>query len=173
MTLVAGLRAASYGIPFQPVAGVFGSELAQINHWKTVVDPYTGKEVYAIPAIRPDFAVIHVNEADELGNARIYGTPFWDHPVTRAARRVLVTAERLVTTDRLREQPELTLVPGFMVEAVAIVPNGAWPGSMHPYYEIDYPAVARYMEDARGVLEAHLANAPEAAFRQAEAKESR
>ncbi len=161
MTLVAGLRAASYGIPFQPLAGVFGSELARVNDWKTVVDPYSGKEVYAIPAIRPDVAVIHVNEVDEFGNARIYGTPFWDHPLTRAAKRVLITAEKLVTTDRLREQPELTLVPGFMVEAVAIVPGGAWPGSMHPYYEIDYPAVERYLDDAAGALENHLAEAPE------------
>jgi glutaconate CoA-transferase, subunit A len=53
-------------------------------------------------------------------------------------------------------------VPGFMVEAVAIVPHGAWPGSMHPLYEIDYPAVERYMQDAAGVLDAHLAEAPEA-----------
>jgi glutaconate CoA-transferase subunit A len=74
---------------------------------------------------------------------------------------VLVTAERLVPTDVLRLQPELTLVPGFMVEAVAIVPNGAWPGSMHPLYEIDYPAVERYMKDEPGALEAHLAEAPE------------
>jgi glutaconate CoA-transferase subunit A len=48
-----------------------------------------------------------------------------------------------------------------MVEAVAIVPSGAWPGSMHPLYEIDYAAVERYMKDAPGVLEAHLAAAPE------------
>jgi len=164
MTLVAGLRAASYGIPFQPVGGVFGSDLAQINHWKTVADPYTGKEVYVIPAIRPDVAVIHVNEVDELGNARVYGTPFWDHPVTRAAKRVLITAERLVPTDVLRLQPELTLVPAFMVEAVAIAPNGAWPGSMHPLYEIDYLAVERYMRDEPSGLEAHLEVAPEASL---------
>ena len=139
-----------------------GSDLARVNGWKTVRDPYgSGKEVYAIPAISPDVAVIHASEADEHGNARVYGSPFWDHPLTRAAKRVLVTAERLVPTDVLRLQPELTLVPGFMVEAVAIVPRGAWPGSMHPLYEIDYPAVERYMEDAAGVLEAHLAAAPE------------
>ena len=162
MTLVSGLRAASYGIPFQPVAGVFGSDLAAINGWQTVKDPYTGREVYVIPAIQPDVAVIHVNEADELGNARVYGTPFWDHPATRAAKRVLITAERLVPTDVLRLQPELTLVPGFMVEAVAIVPNGAWPGSMHPLYEIDYLAVERYLKDEAGALAAHLAEAPEA-----------
>jgi len=164
MTLVAGLRAASYGIPFQPVAGVHGSELIRVNNWQLMRDPYgSGQEVYVIPAIRPDVAVIHAAEVDEDGNARVYGSPFWDHPLTRAAGRVLVTAEKLVATDRLREQPELTLVPGFMVEAVAIVPDGAWPGSMHPYYEIDYPAVERYMEDAPGVLERHLAEAPETA----------
>ena len=101
--------------------------------------------------------------ADEMMD--IYGTPFWDHPTTRAARRVLITAERLVPTDVLRLQPELTLVPGFMVEAVAIVPNGGWPGSMHPLYEIDYPAVERYMKDEPGALEKHLAEAPENAER--------
>jgi glutaconate CoA-transferase subunit A len=163
MTLVAGLRAASYGIPFQPVAGVHGSELVRVNNWKTMRDPYgSGRDVYVIPAVQPDVAVIHAAEIDVEGNARVYGSPFWDHPLTRAAKRVLVTAERLVPTDRMREQPELTLVPGFMVEAAAIVRGGAWPGSMHPYYEVDYPAVERYMNDAAGVLAQHLAEAPEA-----------
>jgi glutaconate CoA-transferase subunit A len=162
MTLVAGLRAASYGIPFQPVAGVHGSELVRVNQWQTMRDPYgSGRDVYVIPAIQPDIAVIHAAEIDEQGNARVYGSPFWDHPLTRAAKRVLVTAEKLVPTDRLREQPELTLVPAFMVEAAAIVPNGAWPGSMHPYYGIDYKAVERYLDDSAGAFEAHLAAAPE------------
>ncbi len=141
-----------------------GSELARVNNWQTLRDPYgSGKEVYVIPAIHPDIAVIHAAEIDADGNARVYGSPFWDHPLTRAARRVLVTAEKLVSTDHLRAQPELTLVPGFMVEAAAIVPNGAWPGSMHPDYEIDYAAVEQYMQDAPGVLEKHLAAAPETA----------
>lgn len=162
MTLVAGLRAASYGVPFQPVAGVHGSDLAELNGWRTIKDPYgSGQDVYVIPAIRPDVAVIHANEVDEQGNARVLGSPFWDHPLTRAAKRVLVTAEKLVSSAQLAAQPELTLVPGFMVEAAAIVPNGAWPGSMHPLYEIDYPAVEAYMNDEPGVLEAHLAAAPE------------
>ena len=162
MTLVAGLRAAAYGIPFQPVGGVHGSDLAALNGWRKIQDPYgSGQEVYVIPAIRPDVVVIHANAADEHGNARVLGSPFWDHPLTRAAKRVLVTAERLVPTATLAAQPELTLVPGFMVEAVAIVPRGAWPGSMHPDYEVDYKAVEDYMKDAPGVLEAHLAAAPE------------
>ncbi len=162
MTLVAGLRAAAYGIPFQPVGGVHGSELAELNRWQKIRDPYgSGQEVYVIPAIRPDVVVIHANAADEHGNARVLGSPFWDHPLTRAAKRVLITAERLVPTATLAAQPELTLVPGFMVEAVAIVPRGAWPGSMHPDYEVDYKAVEDYMKDEPGVLNAHLAAAPE------------
>lgn len=163
MTLVAGLRAAAYGIPFQPVGGVHGSDLARLNGWQTVRDPYgSGTDVYVIPAIAPDITIIHAAEADLHGNARVYGSPFWDQPLTRAAKRVLITAEKLVPTDTLRAQPELTLVPAFMVEAVAVVPGGAWPGSMHPYYEIDYPAVESYLRDAPGVLDAHLAAAPEA-----------
>ena len=163
MTLVAGLRAAAYGVPFQPVGGVHGSDLAELNGWRKIEDPYgSGQAVYVIPAILPDIAVIHAGEADEHGNARVLGSPFWDHPLTRAAKRVLVTAERLVSTETLSAQPELTLVPGFMVEAVAIVPRGAWPGSMHPDYEVDYAAVETYMKDEPGILEAHLAVAPEA-----------
>jgi glutaconate CoA-transferase subunit A len=127
-----------------------------------VRDPYgSGKDVYVIPAIAPEVAVIHAAEIDTQGNARVYGSPFWDHPLTRAAKRVLVTAERLVATDVLRLQPELTLVPGFMVEAAAVVPRGAWPGSMHPYYEVDYPAVEAYLEEDPAALERHLARAPE------------
>jgi glutaconate CoA-transferase subunit A len=144
------------------VAGVHGSELVRVNRWQTVRDPYgSGRDVYVIPAIHPDIAVIHAAEIDAQGNARVYGSPFWDHPLTRAAKRVLVTAEKLVPTERLAARPELTLVPGFLVEAAAIVPKGGWPGSMHPEYDIDYPAVEHYMQDAQGILEEHLAAAPE------------
>ena len=167
MTLVAGLRAAAYGVPFQPVAGVHGSDLAKLNGWQTVADPYgSGRAVYVIPAIRPDVAVIHAHAIDERGNARVLGSPYWDRALTRAAKRVLVTAEQLVSTDTLRAQPELTLVPGFMVEAAAIVPRGAWPGSMHGHYDIDYPAVQAYLRSGPNVLRAHLDAAPEEAARE-------
>lgn len=161
-TLAAGFRAAAFGVPFQAVPGVFGSDLIALNGWRTVVDPYSGQATVVIPAIAPDFAVIHANEVDALGNARVYGTPHWDRLLTRAANRVLVTAERLVSTEELARRPELTLVPGFMVEAVAIVARGAWPGSMHPDYAIDFDAVAAYLESDDAALQRHLAAAPEA-----------
>ncbi len=163
MTIVAGMRAAAAGVPFAPVAGVFGSDLLALNHWKTVADPYgSGKETVVVPAISPDVAVIHANEADANGDARVYGSPPWDRELTRAAKRVFVTAERLVSSAQLAQQPELTLLPGFMVEAVAIVPRGAWPGSLHPDYDVDYAAVEAYLEPGDAALARHLAAAPEA-----------
>jgi glutaconate CoA-transferase subunit A len=164
MTLTAGLRAAAFGVPFQPVGGVHGSDIPALNQWASLKDPYgSGEDVWVIPAIRPDYAVIHVNEADADGDARIYGTSNWDRIMTRAARKVLIVAESLEPLASFQARPELSLLPGFMVEAVSIVPRGAWPGSCWPLYEVDYPAVERYM-DTSGSLEAHMAQAPELAM---------
>jgi len=104
--------------------------------------------------------VIHASEVDAAGNVRVKGTHHWDRIMSRAARSVLVVAERVVENTVFVEQPEATLVPYFMVQAYAVVPNGAWPGSCWPDYAIDYPAVERYMDTTQS-LEAHLADAPE------------
>lgn len=162
-SLTAGLRAAAFGVPFMPCGGIHGSDLPALNGWKTVEDPYgSGETVYVIPRITPDFAVIHANEVSEEGDVRVYGTSHWDRIMSRSAKRVLVVAERVASSASFREQPELTLVPHFLVEAVSIVPDGAWPGSCWPHYAVDYPAVEAYMDDAPGVLHAHLDAAPEA-----------
>jgi glutaconate CoA-transferase subunit A len=162
-SLTAGLRAAAYGIPFQPCAGLHGSDIPAINGWKLIEDPYgAGDPVYAIPAIRPDYAVIQASEVDARGNVRIAGTSHWDHIMTRAAKSVLVVAEKIVETSVFTAAPEATAVPYFMVEAFAIQPNGAWPGSSWPDYAIDYPAVEAYLEPGEESLAAHLAKAPEA-----------
>jgi glutaconate CoA-transferase subunit A len=160
---LAGLRAAASGVPFQPVAGVFGSDIVEVNGWKTVNDPYSGEEVYVIPALKPDFAVIHATEVDEDGNVRVQGTPFWDRIMSRAAKRVLVTAERMVSRQEFIKQPELTLIPEFMVEAVSICPRGAWPGSCFPFYDLDTDAINEYLQLGKtpSGLREHLDNAPE------------
>lgn len=162
-SLTAGLRAAAFGVPFMPCGGIHGSDLPALNGWKTVEDPYgSGETVYVIPRITPDFAVIHANEVSEEGDVRVYGTSHWDRIMSRSAKRVLVVAERVASSASFREQPELTLVPHFLVEAISIVPDGAWPGSCWPHYAVDYPAVEAYMDEAPGVLQSHLDAAPEA-----------
>src|ERR1700694_5739036 len=77
-TVMASLQAASFGIPFQPIAGLEGSDIPKVSSFARVTDPFSGKEVYVVPAIQPDWAIVHVHEADARGNARIYGTPVWD-----------------------------------------------------------------------------------------------
>jgi glutaconate CoA-transferase subunit A len=132
-----------------PVAGLFGSDLPAASGFQTVCDPYTGADVYVIPQIKPDWAALHVQEADAFGNARVYGTPFWDRIMSRAADRVIVTAERIVPSEDFTACPELTLAPGFLVTAVVAAPGGAWPGSCYPAYDIDEAAVFAYLAASR------------------------
>ena len=131
-------------MPFLPVAGFQGSDLPEALGWKTVHDPYGGEELYAVPRLRPDWAVIHVQEADAEGNARIYGSPFWDRLMSRGARRVIITTETIVTREHLAAQPELTAIPELFVAAVVHAPGGAWPGSCFPLYDVDYEAAEAY-----------------------------
>ncbi|WP_245409995.1 CoA transferase subunit A [Pararhizobium haloflavum] len=161
-SLTAGLRAAAFGVPFQPCGGLHGSALPELNGWKWGEDPYgSGEKVCLIPPITPDFTVIHANAVSELGDVRVLGTFHWDRIMSRAARRVLVIAEKLLPIEEFRKQPELTLVPHFMVEAVSVVPGGAWPGSCWPLYEIDYPAVRAYVDERDRDLSRHLEAAVE------------
>jgi glutaconate CoA-transferase subunit A len=148
-----------------PVAGLWGSDIPERSGLKTVRDPYSGAEVYVVPALRPDWAVLHVHEADAQGNARVYGSPFWDRSMSRAARQVIITAERIVDSAAFARQPELTLVPHFLVAAVAHVPNGAWPAACFPEYDVDHEAVRAYLAAVREPdgLRAHLTLAGNAA----------
>lgn len=160
-SLTAGLRAAAFGVPFMPCGGLHGSQLPILNQWKLLEDPYgSGQSSYLVPAVRPDVAVLQVTEVDRLGNARVHGTAHWDRIMSRAAGTVLVVAERLVETQVFEAQPEATLLPYFMVEAFTVLPGSAWPGSCTPFYDIDYPAVERYMDTGRS-LDAHMAEVPE------------
>ena len=148
-TVIAGLRAAIQGVPFMPVAGMFGSDLIPVQDFRTARAPYSDQEVVAGKAIRPVVAIIHVQEADTEGNGRIYGTRFEDVLMAEAAKRVILTCERLVPSEELARQPELTAIPGFLVEAVVVAPRGAWPLSCAGEYDYDYDYLKDYVEAAR------------------------
>lgn len=144
--VMGSLQAAAFGIPFQPVAGFQGSEIAESGPFARVADPFTGKETVVVPAVQPDWAILHVHEADVLGNARIYGTPVWDRLMSRAAKRCIVVAEKILPTTHFSDRPELTVIPELFVEAVVHAPAGAWPTSILPLYDIDEPAMRQYIE---------------------------
>lgn len=144
-TVIAGLRAAIQGVPFMPVAGMFGSDLLDVRDFRTIDDPYTGQRVVAVPALIPDIALIHVHEADAQGNARIIGTRFEDVLMAQAATRVIVTAERIVDGASFEANPDAVAIPGFMVDAVVEAPRGAWPCSCAGEYDYDAAFLADYV----------------------------
>lgn len=147
-SVIAGLRAAAYGIPFQPIQGFQGSQLPKVRQFVRIANPYAQgeEEVLLIPALTPDYAILHVHEADELGNGRIIGSQFEDVLMSRAAKRVILTAEKIVPTSVFRAEPEKTQIPGFLVEAVVELPDGAWPGSCQPNYDADYSSIQAYLQ---------------------------
>lgn len=136
------------------MAGLTGSDL--MRQFKTVTDPYTGESWAAIPAIKPDWTIIHAHEADEAGNVRIYGAEYDDVLKAKAASHVLVTCERIIPVSETAKNPELTALPGFLVDAVVEVPNGAWPHACEGLYGYDEEYLTAYLA-ATGSDEAYQA----------------
>ena len=145
-------RAAAMGVPFLPSLTMLGSDLVGVGGMKTVVDPYTGESLAAVPALFPDVALLHVHRADRFGNAQIDGYPHMDADIARAAATVLVTTEEIVSEDEIRRHPDRTVVPGFLVDALVHVPFGSYPHECYGLYEADFEHFAAYTADidARG-----------------------
>ncbi len=126
---------------------MWGSGLLEINpdFFQVVASPFSGEKTVAVKALVPDWAIIHVQEADEFGNARIIGSQFQDHLLARAARKTIITAERIIDTEVFRANPEYNTIPHFLVAAVVEAPNGARPGICFGEYEtVDAAAMKRY-----------------------------
>ena len=131
-------RAAAMGVPFLPTLTMLGSDLVPVGGMKTVQDPFTGQVLGAVPALFPDVALLHVHRADRFGNCQIDGYPHMDADISRAATTVLVTAEEIVPEEEIRRHPDRTIIPGFLVDALALVPFGSFPHECYGLYEADY-----------------------------------
>jgi glutaconate CoA-transferase, subunit A len=150
--MINALRAGAYGIPFMPVGGMWGSDLVanRPEFFQVMKSPFDGKEVVCVKALVPDYAIIHVQEADIYGNARILGPGFQDVLMSRAARKTIITTERIVGTYRMRENSKLTEVPYFTVEAVVELPGGAKPGICYPeYLTVDWDDHKSYLASVK------------------------
>jgi glutaconate CoA-transferase, subunit A len=137
-----GLLAASQRVPFLPTRAGLGSDVLRVNPTlRTVISPYDdGEELVAVPALRLDAAVIHVNRADARGSGQILGPdPFFDELFLGAADRRFVTTEQLVDTDRLAaEGPVQTLcISRLLTDGVAETPGGAHFTACVPDYSRD------------------------------------
>lgn len=136
-----GLRATLADVGFMAGRGWIGTDLLRLRpDVRTVCDPYSGEELVAFPALKPDVAVLHALEVDRVGNARIGRNLGIDMELALAAPVVIVTTEAMV--DRL-EQAEIV---GPLVTAIALAPHGAWPTSCHPLYPLGGGEILRYID---------------------------
>ena len=139
--LNARLGAGARNLPFLPTRGAIGTDLIALNpnNLKLIEDPFGGYQVLACRALVPDVALVHAHRADRYGNVQSEATILWPDIgiMPKAAKHVIVTAEEIVDTDLLRRNPDRTILPGFIVDAVVEVPYGAHPTSFFPNYSYD------------------------------------
>ena len=144
-TLTARFQAAAQNVPFMAVRNMMGTDTFTYSAGKVVACPFTGKKVQLVPALYPDVAFIHVHEADVYGNARFSGISVADLELANAAKRLVITAERLVDNGEFRHRPHLTKIPFYLVDAVCHVPYGAYPGNMADEYFSDEDHLQEWM----------------------------
>ncbi|MBC5808519.1 MAG: 3-oxoadipate--succinyl-CoA transferase subunit A [Candidatus Eremiobacter antarcticus] len=136
--LVARFCAGAAQLPFWPMRDYRGSDLPAANPLiKTVTCPYTGEELATVPALNPDVAVIHAQRADASGNAQVWGLYGVQKEAAFASDRVILVAEEIIAESVLRSDPNRTLIPGIIVDAVVCEPWGAHPSYAQGYYDRD------------------------------------
>lgn len=145
------IDAGARNVPFLPMALLGSSEIParQPDHYADLRDPFTGAELLAVRALRPDVAIIHALRADTSGNAQFDGPLATDPELARAARSVIITCEEIVDHELIQGTPSLTRIPGFLVDAVIEAPFGAHPTSHIPSYGFDAWSVREYVAAAR------------------------
>ena len=142
----AGLRAAAQGLPFTVWHGGVGTSIPDLNpDLKVIEDPFTGKPILAVPAIKPDIAILHAACADEYGNVQhIHG--WGDRAHYRAADKTIVQVEKIVANEDIRRDPSRTSIIG--ADAIVRAPFGAHPFASPGHYLEDREFIGEYVSTA-------------------------
>ena len=155
-SITLALEAGARGLPLGVGRSPLGSDIARDNpHFREMTCPHSGQKLLAIKAVNPDVTIVHVQRADAQGNCQVWGATGFIRQATMAAQRVLVTCEEIVDSEVIRRDPDRTLVPGLLVDAVCEVPWGAHPAPVQGYYDLDnqffldYAAATRDPDQAR------------------------
>ena len=136
--MVARFTAGASNLPFAALKSFTGSDLPKANPLiRSVVCPYTGQDIPTVPALNPDVAILHVQRASDDGTAQVWGLLGVQKEAAFAAKRVIVVAEEIVDENVIRNDPNRTLVPGFIVDAVVCEPWGCHPSYAQGYYDRD------------------------------------
>ncbi len=142
-------KAAAMGVPFIPVRSMLGTDTLKYSAAKVVEDPFTGDPIALLPALILDVGLIHVHRADRYGNAQIDGISGFAFEMARASRRLIISAEEIVDTEVIRSQPDRTIIPYYLVDAVVHAPFGSHPGEMCYVYERDEPQIKEWVEASK------------------------
>jgi len=158
--MITRLQAGAAGLPFLPMKQTAATDLERANpNIKRIGDPYGGKDLIAVPALNPDISIIHVQRADANGNAHLWGIIGEQKEAAFAAERVILTAEEIVDEQAIRSDPNRTLIPGMVVDAVCHVPHACHPSYAQGYYDRDnefyvqWDRVSQSPEDTRKWLD--------------------
>jgi glutaconate CoA-transferase, subunit A len=168
--LANAFHAGAAGLPFATLRAYAGSDLRQVNpQIGTVTCPFTGEVLAAVPAVRPDVAIVHAQRADRAGNVLLEGIVGVQKEAVLASTRSIVTVEEIVD-DLAPPSPNSVVLPSWVIDAVVLAPRGASPSYAHGYYQRDnafyreWDDISRDRDRFRRWLDDHVhASAPEPA----------
>lgn len=148
--MVARYIAGAYRLPFFPLYSYVGSDLPRVNPLiRFVESPYGDGPIAVVPPLNPDVAIIHAPRADVNGNTQLWGLLGAQKEAAFAARHVIVVVEEIVDEEVIRSDPNRTLIPGLIVDAVVHEPYGAHPSYVQGYYDRDNDFYLRWDEISR------------------------
>ncbi len=130
-------KAAAMGVPFLPTRSMLGTDTFKYSAAKIIECPFTGEPVCLLPALVLDVGLIHVHRADKFGNAQIDGITGFAVELSRASKTLIISAEEIVEEEFIRSQPDRTIIPYYLVDAVVEAPFGSHPGEMAYVYHRD------------------------------------
>jgi glutaconate CoA-transferase subunit A len=140
--MAAAYAAGAANLPFGTLRGYVGTDLVARTRVGRVVCPFTGEELAAVPALRPDVGIVHAQQADRRGNVQLWGITGVQKEAVLASSRSLVTVEEVV--DELEARAGSVVLPGWVIDAVALAPGGAHPSYAHGYYDRDNAFYVRW-----------------------------
>jgi glutaconate CoA-transferase subunit A len=154
-SLALALQGGAMGVPFIPTRTALGTDTAKGNHFfYQIFSPFEPKEsLWAVRALNPDVTIVHVQRADAEGNAQTWGNFGVMIEGVRAAKRVIVVAEEIVKPEVIASDPNRTMIPGFLVNAVVECSYGAHPSPVQGYYSRDNDSFREYHEQTKAKAE--------------------
>jgi glutaconate CoA-transferase subunit A len=151
--MIGRYAAGATNLPFYPLRSYHATDMPAVNpNIRSLRSPFGNEEVYVVPPLHPDVTIVHAQRADASGNTQMWGIVGAQKEVAFAADRVIVVVEELVDEAVIRADPNRTIIPGVIVDAVVVEPFGAHPSYAQGYYDrdnrfyVDWDAISRDRE---------------------------